>query len=150
MEERSIPMERWELFWGLSIVTLVYHRFRKKGPPFTVTELADLFNLEVKRIESVVQKLIARNILLEGKSLDLGFARDPADLTVGDVAGALLTEHLQQPPLLPSAHTKIIKGVLDKVQTGLAGEAGRVTIAQLAREYEEQMATENGLQKAEG
>jgi len=135
MEERSIPMERWELFWGLSCVLLIRHRFKGKLAPLTVTELADAFNLQAKRMEHVVQKLIACGLLIEGKSLELGFARDPEDLTVRDVALSLFAEQLQQPPLLPSAHAELIKGVLEKVQGELAGEAGQVRIAKLAEDY---------------
>ena len=144
MEERSIPMERWELFWGLSCVLLIHHRFKGKLAPLTVTELADTFNLQAKRMEHVVQKLIACGLLIEGRHLELGFARDPEDLTVRDVAAALFAEYLQQPPLLPSAHAELIKGVLEKVQGGLAGEAGSIRIAELVEAYASRTGAKGG------
>ncbi len=138
LEERSVPLERWELFWGLSIVTLMMHRFKAKLPPATVADLADLFNLEVKRLEAVVAKLKARGLVLETGDLALGFARDPADLTVGDLARALLHEQLQKPPVIPSAHARAIRAALESLEERLGGEADAVPIARLAQTYAEQ------------
>ena len=135
LEERSVPLERWELFWGLSIVTLMMHRFRAKLPPVTVAELADLFNLEVKRLEAVVAKLKEAGMVLETEALALGFARDPADLTVGDLAKALLHEQFQRPPVIPNAHAKVIRAALESLEGQLGGDAGAVPVARLAEAY---------------
>jgi membrane protein len=135
LEEREVPLERWELFWGLSIATLMMHRFRAKLPPVTVAELADLFNLEVKRLEAVTAKLKARGLVLESDALALGFARDPSDLTVGDLAKALLHEQYQRPPVIPNAHPKAIRGALEELEARLGGDAGAVPLARLAEGY---------------
>ncbi len=138
LEERSVPLERWELFWGLSIVTMMMHRFRAKLAPATVSELADLFNLEVKRLEAVTAKLKAAGIVLETEALALGFARDPAGLTVGDLAKALLHEQLQKPPVIPNARARVIRTALESLEAQLGGDAGAVPIARLADAYAEQ------------
>ena len=143
LAERSVPLERWELFWGLSIVTLMMHRFRAKLPPATVAELAGLFNLEVKRLEAVTAKLKGAGMILETEALALGFARDPADLTVGDLAKALLSEQLQKPPVIPNAHARTIRSALESLEGQIAGGAGAVPIARLAEAYTAQTASES-------
>lgn len=143
LEERSVPLERWELFWGLSIVTMMMHRFRAGLAPATVSELADLFNLEVKRIESVTAKLKGAGIVLETEALALGFARDPAGLTVGDLAKALLHEQLQKPPVIPNARVRVIRAALESLEGQLGGDAGSVPIARLAEAYAEQAPPDN-------
>ena len=72
---------------ALSIMYWVGHNFMRRLPPWTLEDLADRMGVPSYRLGDLVEKLIARDLLVETRRQHTGFqpGRDPADMGLQEI-----------------------------------------------------------------
>lgn len=85
---------------GLSVMVLLARRFHRGGPPWTAAELADRLRLPDEAIESVLQTLRRRGLVVAVDSAEPAFlpGREPGALAVADILEALESDPAEDAP----------------------------------------------------